>query len=288
MEPLEMTGKTVEEAVEKALRQLDAGLEDVEVVVVDKGRSGVFGLGAEDARVRVTLKLEAPDVFDTAKETIEGLLGAMGVAAAVVLPEISQRAAMPAAPPLLPPPSPEGEGEMPEAEPIFLTFDIEGEDAGLLIGRGGETLSSLQFLVNFIVSRKTGEKVMINIDVEGYRERHAERLRSQAMHLADRAVQTGRIFAMDPMPARDRRLVHMALAGDTRVRTESVGEGEDRKITIIPKREGRPPPPPRGPREYLGQQPRDQQPRDPDERHRSSRDQRTGVPFQSGTRFPQA
>ena len=285
-----MTGKTVEEAVEKALRQLDADLEDVEVVVVDKGRSGVFGLGAEEARVRVTLKLDAPDVFDTAKETIEGLLGAMGVAASVVLPEIGQRAPAASAAPPPPPPQAEGdeEGNMPEAEPIALSFDIEGEDAGLLIGRGGETLSSLQFLVNFIVSHKTGERVMINIDVEGYRERQAERLRSQAMRLADRAVQTGRTFAMDPMPARDRRLVHMALANDKRVRTESVGEGEDRRITIIPKREGRPPSPPRGPREYRDQPPRDQQPFDPNERHRSSRDQRTGVPFQSGTRFPQA
>ena len=257
------------------------------MVVVDKGRSGVFGLGAEEARVLVTLSL---DLFDTAKETIEDLLDAMGVDAAVVLPEIGQRPPALAAASLPQPPPPEG--EVPEPEPIFFTFDIEGEDAGLLIGRSGETLSSLQFLVNFIVSRKTGERVMVNIDVEGYRERRAERLRSQALRLADRAVQTGRTFAMDPMPARDRRIVHVALSDDKRVRTESVGEGDDRQITIIPKREGRPPPP-RGPREYRDQPPRDQPPRDqapydPDERHRTSRDQRTGIPFQSGTRFPQA
>ena len=215
MEPLEVTGRTVEEAIEKALAQLGVDREDVEVSVVDKGGRGILGLGGGEARVRV--EVLAGDVFDIAKDVLETMLGNMGVSATVALPETTQDAA--------------AEGGLP--------FHIEGDDAGLLIGRRGETLYALQFLVNFIVSRRVQNRVSTNIDVEGYKERRNEQLRGVAQRMAERASQTGRTVTLDAMQPRERRIIHLALTGNRKVTTESVGNGDDRRVTIIPKRESR-------------------------------------------------
>lgn len=181
--------------------------------------------------MRVQLKQpEVVDPIDLAKETIESLLRAMGVSATVALPEQPSRME-PAEQ------HPSGPNEEEDA-PRQLSFSIEGEDAGLLIGHGGETLNALQFLVNLTVSRKAHERINASIDIEGYRQRREERLTAMANRLAERVAQTGRSFSMEPMPARDRRIIHMALASHRRVRTESVGEGEGRQVVIYPKREG--------------------------------------------------
>jgi len=220
MQELEMTGRTVDEAIDKAVDQLGVGRAAVEVVILDKGRAGILGLGAELARIRVSVR--EVDTADVAKKTIEDLLLAMGVTVTVGRSERVAAAI-----------GPDG-----EEEPGALAFNIDGEDAGLLIGRRGETLSSLQFVLNFILSRRTQSRTSVSVDVEGYRERRNEVLRSMAMRMADRAATTGQSVAMEPMPPRERRIVHMALADHTRVNTESVGEGEERKVTIIPKRTG--------------------------------------------------
>ena len=99
----------------------------------------------------------------------------------------------------------------------------------------GRRLASLQFVVNFILSRKAQDRVNIRVDVEGYRDRREESLRTMANRMMERAVSTGRTVHMEPMPARERRIVHMALSSSRKVSTESVGEGEARKVTIIPK-----------------------------------------------------
>ncbi|MCH7552482.1 MAG: protein jag [Chloroflexi bacterium] len=225
MEGLEATGRTVEEAIEKALNQLGVERDDVDVVVVEKGRTGILGLGSEEARVLVEVREE--DTFDIAKETLEELLRGMGVSAAVGLPETSFS-------------KPEQDSQSGPS------FEIDGEDAGLLIGRRGESLSALQFILNMLLSRKLHKRVNATIDVEGYRERRYESLRSMANRMAERVAASGRTYSMEAMPARERRIVHIALATHSRVTTESVGEGEDRKVTIIAKRGGRPPGPGRG------------------------------------------
>ena len=197
----------------------------MDVVVVEKGRTGILGLGSEEARVLVEVREE--DTFDIAKETLEELLRGMGVSAAVGLPETSFR-------------KPEQDSQSGPS------FEIDGEDAGLLIGRRGESLSALQFVLNMLLSRKLHKRVNATIDVEGYRERRYESLRSMANRMAERVAASGRTYSMEAMPARERRIVHIALATHSRVTTESVGEGEDRKVTIIAKRGGRPPGPGRG------------------------------------------
>ncbi len=117
-----------------------------------------------------------------------------------------------------------------------LVFNLEGEDAGLLIGRRGETLASLQFLVNFILSRKLKGRVSVVIDVEGYKQRRDEALKALASRMAEKVVATGRPVTLEPMPARERRIVHMALSDHPKVSTESVGQGEARKVTLVLRR----------------------------------------------------
>ena len=137
------------------------------------------------------------------------------------------------------------EARLGPADPLLLTGDdennssvvleIEGEDLGILIGRRGQTLAAMQYLVRLIVAQKTGEKVPIIVDVEGYKRRRYEALRAFAWKMADE-VRIKRVpFTMEPMPAFERRVVHLALADDIDVITESSGQGEMRKVVIMPK-----------------------------------------------------
>jgi spoIIIJ-associated protein len=113
-------------------------------------------------------------------------------------------------------------------------IDLTGEDSGLLIGRRGQTLQALQFVVNMIARKELGESVRVVLDVEHYRQRREESLRDMASKVASRVAQTGRSITLEPMSAADRRMVHVALAEYQGVRTESVGMGDDRKVTIFP------------------------------------------------------
>ncbi len=113
---------------------------------------------------------------------------------------------------------------------------LDEETVGIMIGRRGETLRSLQFLLNTLVNRHVGRWPQIVIDVGNYRQRRQESLEGLARRVAEQVRATGRPQALDPMQAYDRRIVHMALREDPTVYTESTGEGETRKITIYPKK----------------------------------------------------
>ena len=116
-------------------------------------------------------------------------------------------------------------------------IDITGEDSGLLIGRRGETLRSLQFLVNLVVRRNPdNESVRVVLDIERYRERRYNSLWELALKVADTVAGTGRSVSLEPMPAAERRIIHVALSDHPRVSTESSGIGEARKVTIAPKK----------------------------------------------------
>ncbi|MFH1487160.1 MAG: RNA-binding cell elongation regulator Jag/EloR [Chloroflexota bacterium] len=219
-ESVEVSAKTVEEAVALALEQLEASQSEVEIEVLDKGKSGILGIGAEEARVIVRL-VGAPsggqDLASLATEILEKLLSLMGVDATVHL--------------RTPEPGVELEGGP------TIALDITGEDLGILIGRRGETLQALQYTVNLIVGRRLKARASVAIDVEGYRQRREQSLKNLAARMAERANATGQIMVMEPMPAKERRIVHLALADDPNVSTESVGLGESRKVTISPKRQ---------------------------------------------------
>ena len=121
------------------------------------------------------------------------------------------------------------------ADTEHLTLDIKGEDLGILIGRRGETLSALQYLVNLIVSRRLKGRVGVVVDVEGYRQRRYESLRLLARRLGEQVKTTGRAVTLEPMPANERRIIHLELKDDPDLTTESMGQGEERKIVIMSK-----------------------------------------------------
>lgn len=215
MESIEISANSEEEAVDLALAELGLSRSEVEVVVVKKGRGGLFGLGSEEVRVRVTplglLSNEDVDVGGMAKEVLENLLSLVGISASVNL---------------------EAGGSGDQA---VISLDIEGEDLGILIGRRGETLSSLQYLVNLIVGRRLKAGVGVVVDVAGYRQRRYESLRLLARRLADQVRSTGRSVTLEPMPAGERRIIHLELSDDPYVTTQSIGQGEARKVAILSK-----------------------------------------------------
>jgi len=233
MESLEVSGKTVEEATQKALEQLGVSREEVEVTVVKEGRRGILGLGAEEAKILVRplaampkkpkkpKKPEKPeeggDVAEAAAGVLETLLARLELVASVV-PETK--------PPL-------GGGDAP---PV-ISLNVKGDDLGILIGRRGQTLASLQHIVRLIVAHKVKARVPIVIDVEGYKQRRYDALQALALRVAEQVKAKKRPFALEPMPAYERRIIHLTLAGNPDVTTESTGEGETRKVVIVPRKQ---------------------------------------------------
>jgi spoIIIJ-associated protein len=217
---VEVTGKTVDEAIEKALEELEANRDQVAIEVLAEGSRGLLGLGGAEARVRVAvceqeqqpeaLTATEEDVAEIALETLRGLLHHMRVEAEVTLQKPSD-----------------------ESQPIFL--DVEGDNLGILIGRQGETLRDLQYVTRLIVSRKLQRRASIVVDVEGYKRRRQRTLTELAERMAKRVVTEGRPVTLEPMPPHERRIVHMALRDHESVRTESTGEGNRRKVVILPR-----------------------------------------------------
>ena len=213
----------------------------MEVTVVKEGRRGVLGLGAEEAVVKVqplatmpeepkeSKKPEEPeepkepkepeergDVAETAVSVLETLLARLELAASV---------AAETKPPL------GGEGA-----PVVI-LNVKGDDLGILIGRRGQTLAALQHIVRLIVAHQAKARVPIVIDVEGYKQRRYDALQALARRVAEEVKAKGRPFALEPMPAYERRIIHLTLADNPDVATESTGEGEVRKVVIVPKKQ---------------------------------------------------
>jgi spoIIIJ-associated protein len=115
---------------------------------------------------------------------------------------------------------------------VLAVIDIKGEDLGLLIGRRGETLMAMQYLVNLIVTRRYPGRPGVTLDVEHYRHRREEQVVTLAQRMADRVRQTGNAITLEPMTAAERRLVHLLFADDPELETNSIGEGENRKVVI--------------------------------------------------------
>jgi spoIIIJ-associated protein len=214
MKELEISGKTVDEAIQVALEQLGLSEDQVEVVVLKKGRSGVLGMGAEEARIKVKPLLvpgEKADVVKVAKEVMEALIKFMRITADVFATQSAT-------------------GELP------VTLEIEGDDLGVLIGRRGQTLTSLQYIARLIVAEKLKMWLPINVDVAGYKKRRYESLQNLALRLAEQVKRNRRLIMLEPMPADERRIIHLTLADHPDITTQSMGEGEVRKVAILLKK----------------------------------------------------
>lgn len=205
---IETTAKTKEDAIEIALKELDADRSEVEIDIVSEGKPGILGLGSEPAKVRVTL-LEAPnDLVKVTSEVLDSLLSRLEVSVVVNLVQADS------------------------SEVGGPVFDVQGEDSGLLIGRRGETLKSLQFLLKSIVGRRLQTRVNLLLDVEGYQQRRYQTLTNMANRVADRVTSSGRSVPLEPMPPDERRIIHLAVAEHPQVISESTGYGDGRQVTV--------------------------------------------------------
>ena len=270
---LEVIAPTIEEAVEKGLKELGLPEDAVDIEVLDTGSRGLFGLGTRQARIRLTIKeaqppMDSVDMAETkytaaplpdtthpedsrieqemtsrddletadaetrtseyidevgesedalaleiASDTVRELLDKMHVNAEVTALYDENE-------------------EVRGKTPIFV--NITGQDLSILIGRQTETLNALQYITSLIVGKELGRSVPLIIDVEGYRKRREKQIRQLARRMADQAIKTGKRQFLEPMPANERRLVHIELRDYPGVATESVGEDPRRKVTIIP------------------------------------------------------
>lgn len=255
-ESLDVSAKTVEEAIEQGLAQAGLTREQVEIEIIKEGKRGVFGIGAEEAQIRLTLKKQpvpilgqpahpsasAPESSPNEPLAVEEVAPASSPEPqADQLNEVEQLAISCLenllkfmgiqatvvhryAPDLV-------EGD--EAPPLVL--DIVGGDLGILIGRQSETLQALQFMVRTMVSKQTNRWHSIMIDVESYRARRRSSLQRLAERMAERVVSSGKKVVLEAMPAHERRIIHLTLRDHPAVITKSVGSDDNRKVTIVPK-----------------------------------------------------
>jgi spoIIIJ-associated protein len=219
MKFVETDGRNLEEAVKKACELLQTSREDLSVEILENGSSGFLGIGARKARIRAALKeaapLAVPKISPPAGEN--GLGGKAQAALKGLLEHLDMEARV----------------EMKEdGERIYL--NIQGDGGGLLIGRKGQTLDALEYLVNKMVHKDQEGKKRIVVDTENYRTRREESLVKLAQRLGERARQLGRPVTISPMNAHDRRIVHLALQNDKSLRTRSTGTGLYRKVIISP------------------------------------------------------
>jgi len=204
MEMIEKTGKTVEDALEAALAELGVDRDQVEYKVVEAPSKPLFGLlGGREAKVEVTLKKVNP--VDTARAFLEKVTRAMGL-------NVSMNVA--------------------ESEDC-VTINLRGEDLGLLIGKHGQTLDALQYLMNLVAQQRDGrDRVRIVLDIEDYRKRRAETLEQLALRLADRAKRSGDRVVLEPMTPHERKIIHTSLQSDSRIETYSEGQEPFRRVVI--------------------------------------------------------
>lgn len=199
---VEKTGKTVQEAISLALEELGADESDVEIEVIEEGSKGIFGLiGTKLARVRVTLKETCGSV---AINFVQDVLDKMKVDAEIKVEEDDE----------------------------LVSLKIRGRDIGIVIGRRGETLDSLQYLTSLVVNKNSDKYKRVVIDIENYRKKREETLVKLAEKLAARVVKFRRPITLEPMNPYERRIIHSTLQNNRYVETHSIGEEPNRKVVI--------------------------------------------------------
>jgi spoIIIJ-associated protein len=221
---IEATGTTAEDAIARGLEALNVTRNEVDILVLtaEPGRTARVRLTRKPSEAApATASPQSQSVTPEESATTQGLLNAildrMKYKVQIVERDLAEL-----------------NGYDEQDEPT-LVLDIRGNDLSTLIGRRGETLDSLQYLMRLLVAKELGRYLHVVLDVEGYKAHRAQTLKQLALRMAERVAATRKPAALEPMPANERRLVHLALRDHTQVRTESVGVGENRKVTIIPQ-----------------------------------------------------
>lgn len=207
MEFVDKSAKTVDEAITEALIELGTTSDQVDIEVLDQGSKGIFGLfGGKEAKVRVT-KRQNPD--DIAIEFLENLFKKMNMAVDI---------------------------ECKLTVDNQLNINLSGQNMGILIGKRGNTLDSLQYLISLVVNKNFKEYIRVKLDTEKYRSRRKETLENLARNLSKKVRSTGRKVQLEPMNPFERRIIHYTLQNDRYVETHSEGEEPYRKVVITLKR----------------------------------------------------
>lgn len=202
---VEKMGKTVDEAINEALKELNITADEADIMVIDEGSKGFLGMfGGKNAVVRVKKKHDPERI---AKDFLREVFLAMGV-----IVEIETT-----------------------LKDKHLYIELKGDDMGILIGKRGQTLDSLQYLVNLVVNKGSAPYINILMDTENYRQRRKETLESLAYNLAKKVKITGRKVVLEPMNPYERRIIHSSLQNNRYVTTYSEGEEPYRNVVIAPK-----------------------------------------------------
>lgn len=229
MDIIETEGETIDQAIEKALTMLGVERDRISVDILSEGKKGILGFGAQKARIRASLRrssfddsvpetsvipaatqVEVSAVTEKARAALADILRLMGVQATVET----------------------------KAEPARdeIVLEIRADNSGLLIGRKGQTLEALQYLVTRIAGERVGgETPHIVVDVENYRDRRRKSLEDMALRLGEKAKRQRKTVTVDALSAADRRIIHAALQDDPWVTTRSLGQGSYRRLLIIPE-----------------------------------------------------
>ena len=208
MEYIEISAKTVDEAITEAIIKLGTTHDKIEYEVIEKGSAGFLGIARKDAVIRARKK---NDVVDNIREFLEKVFNAMDIDAEILIEK--------------------------EEDSNVINVELKGSDMGILIGKRGQTLDALQYLANLAVNKNAEEYVKIKLDTENYRKRRRETLENLAKNIAFKVKRTRRPVSLEPMNPFERRVIHPTLQNDKFVTTHSEGEEPYRHVVVTPKRD---------------------------------------------------
>lgn len=206
-----VTAKTIEEAVKNGAENLGVAVEKVEHEVLAQPKKGILGIGAQDAKVRVFYTLAPADAAESFVRTVLSDMGVEGFELIVDVEDASD-----------------------------IKISVSGGELGVAIGRHGDVLDALQYLANLAANRTTDKLVRVTVDVENYRSKREETLRTLARRMAQKAIKVGRNVSLEPMNSYERRIIHSEVQDIEGVTTFSVGSDSDRRIVLSPEKKAQP------------------------------------------------
>lgn len=207
---IEVSAKTVNEAITEACRKLGVTSDKLEYQVIEEGSSGFLGIGSKPAIIKASAKIEEVSAEDTAKNFLKDVFAAMNMQVVIDVKYNEEEKSM--------------------------DIELSGDEMGVLIGKRGQTLDSLQYLVSLVVNKEMEEYIRVKIDTENYRQRRKETLENLAKNIAYKVKKTRRPVSLEPMNPYERRIIHSALQNDKFVTTHSEGEEPFRRVVVTLKR----------------------------------------------------
>lgn len=210
MNYIEVSAKTLNEAITEACQKLGVTSDRLEYEIVDEGTSGFLGIGSKPAVIKAAVKVVEVSIEDRAKVFLNDVFAAMNMTVVI-------------------------EASYDENEKT-LDIDLSGDDMGVLIGKRGQTLDSLQYLVSLVVNKDENDYIRVKVDTENYRQRRKETLENLAKNIAFKVKKTRRPVSLEPMNPYERRIIHSALQNDKYVVTHSEGEEPFRRVIVSLKK----------------------------------------------------